>query len=83
MKYDSESVMGLGLHLPLEGLVARAEKYSNRQGDPQLGVELVLEWAHTGRAVWSVRFTEAPSGRKRVRELNEGKEVEGSSTEEM
>lgn len=40
----SESVMGLGLRLPPAGFMARAEKYGNPQGDPQLEIELVLEW---------------------------------------
>lgn len=48
LKYDIVNLGWACVCVFLQRAHGKAEKYSNRQGDPQLGVELVLEWATHG-----------------------------------
>ena len=56
---------GLGLHLPPAKLRASTKRCSNCQGDPQLAIESRAGMGDAeGRAAWSLRAAETPSGQE-------------------
>lgn len=78
LMHDSESVTGRGLRLPPAGFLARTEKCRSGQGDPQLGMGLVLDGVTEGRTdSEELKVSRGPISHERVRGLNEGQEVDG------